>query len=110
MFRKYIVWPKYPLPYMFTVMNFTLCANDSYSSGGVGVFVRSDFYFSASEIPAVTCDVLKLSCLFNNYFLCIYRLHSHAVHLFNTELYDILVSFNRGSRILVGNVRQCSDY
>lgn len=66
-----------------TGYDFHAVTNDGYAPAGRGTFVQPGL--NASQIPSVSCDVLKLSLSINNYtvhLLVIYRLQMYSIGFF----------------------------
>ena len=83
------------------------CCNESYSSGGVAVYIDESFVHQFSKIEICSADVVKLSFCYQkeNYtMLCLYRLHGFSKSLFIEELSKILCINKTCNLILIGDI------
>lgn len=81
--------------------------NESYSAGGVGVFVRESFEFVASCHSWSSADVLKISvkvCDEILNFVCIYRLHAQNSRVFLDEFSNFLSNEKEGNLVILGDL------
>jgi len=85
---------------------FLAATNDTYSSGGVGVFVKTIFDCHAVACVMSAADVIELKCTVGKIsftFFCIYRLHSKPLDSFLTEFDALLKNKNSQNLLLVGD-------
>lgn len=81
--------------------------NESYSAGGVAVYVRNGYMCNCSCDNLSSADVLKLSIVFENVvytMLCVYRLHAFAKSIFICELDSILSACSDKNLIVIGDM------
>lgn len=83
--------------------NFFANTNDTYSSGGVGVFVSNLYECDVKVFNLRSADVIKVCCeyckeIFN--FVCVYRLHSSPPNVFLDELSNFLTNERSGNLLL----------
>ena len=89
--------------------NFHSLCNDSYSSGGVAVFVKCDYDCLVSYFRAVSADILQINCLIdgiNFAFLCVYRFIDKNIpqDTFLKELVDIVSKLKTKNLIVLGDL------
>lgn len=73
--------------------NFFANTNDSYSAGGVGVFVRNIYEYDVTRFCLASADILKLNLNTKKElisFVCVYRLHSKSLQVFQEEFSSVL--------------------
>ena len=81
--------------------------NNSYKSGGVIVYSRSDikceFFFSNIN----SCDILRVNTTINGHFIvfiCVYRLHSCSIKIFCDDIANYLNKIKCKNLIFVGDI------
>ena len=83
------------------------CCNESYSSGGVAIYIDESLAYQCSKIEICSADVVKLSFCYQNEnytMLCIYRLHAFSKSVYMDEISQILSKFNNCNLILIGDI------
>ena len=81
--------------------------NDTYPSGGVGVFVKAKFNCDVCSISMSSADTIKITVTLGNElfrFVCIYRLLSQPINDFLTEFAQYLTTEK------IQNLILCGDY
>lgn len=86
--------------------NFYANTNDSYSSGGVGVFVSNLFNCDVRVIDFKSADLIEVCCnivgeVFT--FICVYRLHAFSSNSFIEELSNFLSHISTKNLVIVGD-------
>ena len=87
--------------------------NNSYKSGGVMVYSRSDIKCEYSLVNFNSCDILRVNTTINNHkivFICIYRLHSCSIKIFCDDIANYLNKIKSKNLILVGDINIGQSY
>lgn len=88
--------------------NFKACCNDSYRSGGVGVFINQEFNsFTVKNLNWPSADVLVLDMRLGKVdwtIIGIYRFCGKDTSAFCTDLEGLLRSINKSRVVIVGDI------
>lgn len=92
----------------YNIPNYTFAAtcNNSYSSGGVAVFYRSDLNCVIKNISLNSCDLITASCNISGVSYCfigVYRLHKYNVNIFLDEFSIFLEGQTCKNLVLLGD-------
>lgn len=83
--------------------------NNSYSSGGVVVYIKKDYECEVVKISLISADILKISCqICREKFtiLCVYRLHENNLNknVFIEQLNTLLKDVKTAHLLVVGDI------
>ena len=89
--------------------NFYALCNDSYSSGGVAVFVKSSFKCSVSFHSVMSADILQLNCCISDIpyvFLCVYRFNDPNIsrETFLNNINSVISNIKSTNLIVLGDM------
>ena len=88
--------------------NFRACCNDSYRSGGVGVFIRNNIVnYSIQVYNRITADIISLDLDVagkNWTFICIYRFNKGSVNGFCDDLESLLRKLTKNNVAILGDL------
>lgn len=92
----------------FSIPNYTFTAtcNDSYSSGGIAVFHRSDLACEIINSNLASADVISVKCEISGARFCfigIYRLHMCSIKVFLDEFCELLENQTCKNLVLLGD-------
>ena len=95
--------------FMLPGYNFYALCNDDYPSGGVAVFVKSDYNCFVTKFNVPSADILQLECVISNVnfvFLCVYRFHDRSVskESFCKDCFDIIGKIKSTNLIVLGDM------
>ena len=86
---------------------FYVNANDNYSAGGVGVFVKNVYECEVKNISFGGADIINVQCRIQNEpfsFVCVYRLQSSSPYIFLNEFSALLADEKCRNFIVLGDL------
>lgn len=104
----------------YNINGYTLYGNcnESFSAGGIVVFVKNDLLCDCNKIESTSADILSIHLLLNNNWftlICIYRLQFITNNIFLDELENILKVKKDKNLIVLGDINidlldKCDKY